>query len=225
MITAKNEVVSIKFRIFSRNHTTMKKIGTFLLLALLAFPVLTNAQDGETKDKPWRLEIEPVSYFSPGWSFLASYAVTKDRNLQVGLYTIGINMPGFLKTAMFDNIDADDPLRLTFQLATSFRYKIPVFKNTESNPYVGAFFGWQTYNHKDISNNNLETNFSNMFVTPHIGYEIYVYKEIVYLNPAFRVVYEFNRDSDYNNPLDANDPGPRIKDWLWLPSFSVGLRL
>lgn len=203
----------------------MKKINALLLLALIAFPIVTSAQDGEIKDRPWRLEIEPVSYFSPGWSFLASYGVTKDRNLHVGLYTIGVKMPGFLKTAMFDDIDADDPLRMNFQLAASVRYKIPVFKETESNPYIGTFLGWQTYNHKDISNNNQETNFSNMFITPHVGYEIYVYKQILYLNPSFRVVYEFNRNSDYNNPSDPSDLGPRIKDWLWLPSFSIGLRL
>lgn len=204
----------------------MKLLLNIFTVGIICLPLSTMAQDsGEKKDRAFRIEIEPTAFLSKGYSILGSYGVTKDRNLSVGLYTLGLEMPDFLKTQLFDGIDEADHLRMTFELAATVRYKIPLFKNVESNPYVGLFFGYQSYRHTDVITTLPITTISNLFLTPQVGYELYVFRQMLYLNPSFRVVYEFGKKSDYNNPLDANDAGPTIKDWLWLPSIAIGVRI
>lgn len=204
----------------------MKLLYKIFIIGIICIPFTSKTQEtDEKKERAIRLEVEPTAYLSKGWSLLGSYGITEDRNLSLGLYTQALEIPNFLKTAMFDGIDEEDELRMTFQLAATVRYKIPVFKNVESNPYVGLFLGYQTYRHTDASTTQPVTHFTNMFLTPQVGYEIYVFRQMVYLNPSFRVVYEFGRDSDYSNPADPTDLGPRIKDWIWLPSFAIGVRL
>lgn len=200
----------------------MKLILTLLSsLTILAFSF---AQEGEVKDRPFRIEAEPSAFIAHGYSLLASYGVNEDRSMSVGLYTLALDIPDFLKTKMFDSVATDDKLRMTFELAGTFRYKIPVFKNMESNPYVGIFIGYQTYKHTDFVTNDV-TKISNIFLTPQVGYEFYFFRQMLYFNPSFRLVYEFGKNSDYSNPLNLTDAGPEIKDWVWLPSFSLGIRL
>jgi len=199
-----------------------------ITFAVFSFSILSFGQDDSTstvkKDRPWRIEVEPTSYIAKGWSILGSYGVTPDRNLHVGLYSIASTMPSGMNRSMFWNVEEEDEIRLTFEIAASVRYKIPYFTKTESNPYVGLFLGWETFRHTNgIS--GYETHLSNFFLTPQIGYEIYVFRQMLYLNPSVRVVYEFGRTSDYSNPSDATDLGPEIRDFLWLPSFSIGVRL
>lgn len=175
-------------------------------------------------DRPFRIELEPSSYIVKGWSLLGSYGITKDRNLHVGLYTMASVLPPGFNISMFNNATREDEIRLTFELASTFRYKIPYALNNESNPYIGLFFGWETFRHTNANNGDI-TKMSNFFLTPQIGYEIYIFRQMVYLNPSVRVVYEFGRESDYNNPQNPDDVGPIIQNWLWLPSFSIGVRL
>lgn len=203
------------------NFYMKKTLTLMLVLATISF---AEAQESETKDRPFRIEAEPSAFIAHGYSLLASYGVNEDRSMSVGLYTLALDIPDFLKTKMFDSVATDDKLRMTFELAGSFRYKIPLFKNMESNPYVGIFIGYQTYKHTDFVSNN-ETKISNLFLTPQVGYEFYFFRQMLYFNPSFRLVYEFGKNSDYSNPLNLNDAGPEIKDWVWLPSFSIGIRL
>lgn len=204
----------------------MKLILKLFAVGTICMPLSSIAQDNDAKkDRAIRLEIEPTAFISKGFSLLGSYGVTKDRNLSVGLYTLNVEMPDFLKTKFFDGIDESDNLRMNFEIAATVRYKIPLFKNVESNPYVGLFVGYQTFRHSMDFSGAPVTNISNMFLTPQVGYELYVFRQMLYLNPSFRFVYEFGRATDYDNPLDATDVGPRIKDWLWLPTFAIGVRI
>lgn len=176
------------------------------------------------KDRPFRIETEPTSFVAKGWSFFGSYGIIKSRNLHLGLYSIASTLPSGINDRMFTNVTSADKIRLTFETAASVRYKIPYFLNTESNPYIGLFFGWETFQHTNNST-GLKTKMSNFFLTPQVGYEIYVFRQMLYLNPSVRVVYEFGVESDYVNILDPADEGPRILNWLWLPSVSIGVRL
>ncbi len=187
----------------------------------IAFTALCFSQ---ASNRPFRLEAEPSSYIAKGWSLLGTYGINNDRTLHAGLYTMASTLPVGLNEKMFKNVVKADELRLTFEIASVIRYRIPYFLNTESNPYIGVFFGWETFTHTNSATNEM-TDMSNFFLTPQIGYEIYIYKQMVYLNPSVRIVYEFGIESDYKNPADPDDIGPRIYDWLWLPSFSIGIRL
>jgi hypothetical protein len=175
-------------------------------------------------DKPFRIEIEPSSYIAKGWSLLASYGITKDNNLHVGVYTISSTLPSGLNERMFHNVTSNDKIRLTFEIASSIRYKIPYNMKGESNPYIGLFFGWESFEHTAYQS-QIITKLSNYFLTPQIGYEIYIYRQMVYLNPSIRIVYEFGKKSNYVILQDAPDAEPEISTWLWLPSFSIGIRL
>ncbi len=176
------------------------------------------------KDRPFRIEAEPTSYIAKGWSVFGSYGLTKSRNLHVGLYTLSSTLPSGLNERMFHNVSSEDEIRLTFEIASSIRYKIPYNMKGESNPYIGLFFGWETFRHTN-SEDQAETILSNYFLTPQIGYEIYIYRQMIYLNPSIRVVYEFGKKSNYKNLQDIFVTGPEISNWLWLPSFSIGIRL
>jgi hypothetical protein len=200
----------------------------FLTLLCLIFSIVGFGQNEnstvEKKDHPFRIEIEPTSYIAKGWSILGSYAVDKERNLSFGLYSIASTLPSGLNRTMFWNVEEEDEIRLTFEAAATMRYKIPYFLNTQSNPYIGLFFGWEAFKHTHATNNNV-TNLSNFFLTPQVGYEIYVFKERLYLNPSVRIVYEFGRKSDFDNLGDITNSGPIIRSFVWLPSFSLGVRL
>lgn len=184
----------------------------------------SDSPTSEKKDYPFRLEIEPTSYIAKGWSLLGSYAVDKERNLSFGLYTIASTLPSGLNRTMFWNAEEEDEIRLKFEAAATVRYKIPYFLNTQSNPYIGLFFGWEQFDYTQASTSNV-TELSNFFLTPQIGYEIYVFKERLYLNPSVRIVYEFGRQSNFDNMGDITNSGPIIRSFVWLPSFSIGVRL
>ncbi len=174
-------------------------------------------------NKPFRIELEPTSYIAKGWSLFCSYGINEKRNLHLGLYTIASTLPSELNERMFSNVSEEDEIRLTFELATSVRYKIPYNLKGETNPYIGLFFGWETFRHT-LGTNQEETKLSNFFLTPQIGCEIYIFRQMIYLNPSVRLVYEFGKKSDYSS-ANPRDSGPEIHDWLWLPSFSIGIRL
>ncbi len=204
----------------------MKRL--FFTLICITFSVLGITQDNnpssEKADHPFRIEIEPTSYIAKGWSLLGSYGIDKERDLSVGLYTIASTLPSGLNRTMFWNVEEEDEIRLTFEAAATLRYKIPYFLNTESNPYIGLFFGWEAFTHTHATTAQV-TNLSNFFLTPQVGYEIYVFKERFYLNPSVRIVYEFGRQTDFDNLGDITNSGPVIRSFVWLPSFSLGVRL
>jgi hypothetical protein len=203
----------------------MKELVFYIFLSVF-FTQVFSRQDTTLFQcgKPFRIEIEPTSYIASGWSLLGSYGITKDRNLHVGIYTLASTLPSGLNVKMFHNVTRDDKIRLNFELATSIRYKIPYNLKGNSDPYIGLFFGWETFTHTN-NVSQTETKLSNYFLTPQIGYEIYIYRQMIYLNPSIRVVYEFGKKSNYIAPQDAPDVEPEISNWLWLPSFSVGIRL
>lgn len=203
----------------------MKKHFSLLLFTVIS--VLVFSQTETTVDayqKPFRIAIEPTNFVAQGFSLFASYGITKDRNLHVGLYTLKSTLPDFLKTKIFNNVTSEDKIKLTFELATTFRYKIPYNLKGESNPYIGVFVGWEKFEHTDATTQQL-TSMSNFFITPQIGYEIYIFRQMIYLDPGVRLVYEFGRKSDYSNPSDTGDPGPEITNFVFLPSIAIGIRL
>ena len=214
---------------FNFNYLTQKYIMKNLLplsVLVMVFCSFSYAQENTerlSQDKPFRIEAEPSSYIAKGWSVLGTYGLPKTRNFHFGLYSIASTLPSGLNERMFRNASKDDEIRLSVEIAGVCRYKIPYFLNTESNPYIGLFYGWETFNY--TRNDGYSFKMSNYFLTPQLGYEIYVYKQRLYLNPSVRIVYEFGKKSDYSNLNDPNDQGPMILDWLWLPSFSVGYRL
>jgi hypothetical protein len=203
----------------------MKKLVLFILVSAMISQTFARPDTTlSIMDRPFRLEIEPTSYIAKGWSVFYSYGITKDRNLHIGLYTMASTLPSGLNERMFRNVTSEDKIRLKFEIATSIRYKISYNMKGESNPYVGLFFGWEKFEHTNNSS-QIQTKLSNYFLTPQIGYEIYIFHQQFYLNPSIRLVYEFGKKSDYVIPQDAPDTEPEISNWLWLPSFSIGLRL
>lgn len=189
-------------------------VSFFILLAFLSAAPLS-AQDTTSKAGPWRVEIEPTAYIGKGYSVLASHTIGKKRALSLGLYTFSVNLPDRINERIFENVTDSFDIRITFELAATARYKFAL-AGRESGPYIGMFIGWESFRLKHPLKKDLNT--SNMFCTPQFGYEFYFYKKMLYINPSVRTVFEFARDTDDDARLE------KIRDFILLPSLSVGIR-
>lgn len=188
--------------------------STFLFSVLIYSNV--SAQIDTEKEKDWKVEIEPLSIVYKGFGAQVLYNITKNNLLSVGLYAITLEVPDLLKPNMFDNVPKETPTRLGFEIAAVIRYKIPVF-DMESNPYVGAIIGWEYFDIQfDPAVEKLRI--STMIATPYVGYEFYVYKKMLYINPQLRSVFYFNTStSDKSRP-------EKLNNFFLLPTASIGIR-
>lgn len=192
-------------------------IYLFALTSLLGFSNQSLAQD-EPLDKDLRLEFEPGLYFAGGRSLLGMYNLTKNDNLALGFYLMTTNVPQQIGKNLLTNVDFDSTtVSITQEYALNLRYRIKFFKNYESNPFVGVICGWENIRLKKAGLPDL--NISTLVCTPHLGFEFYVYKKMVYINPQIRSVFYFGgKKSDLTRPESLNS-------FIILPSISVGLRL
>ena len=164
-----------------------------------------------------KLETEPALYFNMGRSLLGSYSLTKDNNFSIGLYFMTTNVPESFANRLLTNVSENTSVRVTQEYALNFRYIIRVFKNIESNPFVGLITGWENIRLQKDGTEKLDI--GTFLVTPHIGYEFYVYKRMLFINPQFRTAFYFG-----GSKSDAARP-EKIKPYMILPSITLGLRL
>ena len=202
---------------FSTKSSFMKRNYPVLFSFILIFSSLALAQsESEVKSKNWRLEVEPLSFLYKGIGGQVMYKICKEQDLSVGLYSIAIDVPDALKKSMFDNVSESTKTRLGFELAAVARYKIPLFK-TESNPVIGAIAGWEyfTFDVSGYESLRIET----FLATAYVGYELYLYKKMLYVNPQFRAVTYISPWSSDKTRLE------KLKPVTFVPTLSMGVRL
>lgn len=196
----------------------LKKLMLTLCI-LFSFMSFVSAQETTIprEDKDFRVEVEPASIILKGLATSITYNVTKYNDFNVGIYGASLNIPKWVQKDMFSNIGDTTDIRLGIELAVMARYKLNVFKKRESNPYVGMILGWEFF---DISQENKEKlRVKTGIMTPYVGYEIYVYKQMLYLNPQIRGVYYFG--TSYSDPNRAE----KITECYLLPQVAIGIRL
>lgn len=184
----------------------------FVLLSGLSF-----GQEAFTPraDKDFRIEYEPASAFLKGFALGASYNVTKHDDVNLGVYFATLEIPKWVQANAFIGTGDSTDTRLGFEAAVMIRHKLNMFKNWESNPYVGMHLGWEYF---DVYQPNMDKLTIQTFIaTPYIGFEWYVYK-MFYINPQARGVYYFGKKkSDPDRP-------ETIRNYV-LPQVALGIRL
>lgn len=188
-----------------------------LLICFFAFVNSVFAQEASpAKTRNWAIEVEPSSFVLKGYGVMISRDVTKDNLFSVGLYSASLNVPGWARNNMFSGVSKDATARVGFQIALTARYK---FKLSEipTNPYVGVVGGWEYF---DIKEPLLaKTSVSAIVLTPYVGYEIYFFKQFLYINPQLRGVC-------YVSPQNSSAGRTEtMKPFFLLPMVSLGVKL
>ncbi len=186
----------------------------FFILGLSAFK--SSAQD---QTKKFRIEIEPAAFTLRGVSGSILYNVSKTPNLSLGLFGASVDVPLFTRANMFENVGGDtSDVRLGFQIALMARYNLKLFKEMESNPYIGLIAGWEYFDIKQPYHPD-PVRLTTYVFTPYIGYEFYFYKQMLFLNPQLRGVLYLGAQSDAPARKEA------LSSFLFLPQVSIGIRL
>lgn len=190
-------------------------IGT--LFTLLAVQTSVFGQDSlNIDDNRLKIETEPGLFFNDGRSLGILYNVTPSNNIGVGLYVLASNVPDDIAEDMFDNYNDSLDVRVTQEYAVLLRYRIRASKKMESNPYVGLIAGWENFRLEREGYNTL--NIETFILTPHIGYELFAYKNIVYLNAQVRMPF-------YLSPKQSDGTREEnLKPFTFLPALSIGFR-
>ncbi|MCE9539563.1 MAG: hypothetical protein K8R85_10130 [Bacteroidetes bacterium] len=177
------------------------------------------AQDAKvdaTKDRDWAIEVEPSGFLFRGYGVQVTRNVTKDNLVNIGLYSAALDIPDWAKEGIFQNVTKETDVRLGFELALVARYKIKIGQK-ESNPYIGFIGGWEYF---DIAKPLVpKVRISTFVATPMFGYEIYLFKQMLYINPQVRGVFYLAPDSDQPNRTEA------IETFFVLPTLSIGIKL
>lgn len=188
------------------------------LLPLVLFIIVSASAFSQEKieDKRLKIETEPGLFFNEGRSLGMLYNVTKDNNFGVGLYVLSSNVPDAIADDMFDNYNDSLAVRVTEEYAVYLRYRIRISKEIESNPYVGLIAGWENF---ELTREGLDDlDIGTFIITPHIGYELFAYKQILYVNTQIRVpIYVGQKKSD-----ELREEA--LKPFTLLPSISIGFR-
>lgn len=197
----------------------MKLLGKHLLLAVsIFFAGALFAQDSLNVDENrLRLEFEPGLFFNNGRSLLGLYTITDDYNLSAGLYLMTSDVPNNIASNIFSNYSDTTLVRVTEEYAVNIRYRIRLSKKYESNPYVGMIFGWENFRFSHEGKKLFD--YTTFILTPHVGYEFYLYKKMFYLNPQLRGVFYMGGEKTDETRSEE------LKSALFLPSIAVGLRL
>ena len=163
-----------------------------------------------------KIETEPFLIFNKGLSLNVMYNLTKNNNFGIGIYLFASDVPNILANNMIKNFTDSSSMRVADEFSLNLRYRIKLGKNIESNPYVGIILGWESLNLQRTGYSDITL--STFFATPHIGYEFYVYKKMLYLNPQIRMAFYLgDKSTDETRP-------ETLKTYLLLPSLSMGLR-
>lgn len=174
---------------------------------------------GQDNFENFRIEIEPAAFTLRGVSGSILYNVSKIPNLSVGLFGASVDVPIFTRANMFENVGGDtSDVRLGFQAALMARYNLKLFKDIESNPYIGLIAGWEYFDIKQPYHPD-PVRLTTYVLTPYIGYEFYFYKKMLFLNPQLRAVVYLGAKSDTPARKEA------LSSFLFLPQVSIGIRL
>ena len=167
-------------------------------------------------DNRLKIETEPFLIFNKGLSLNVMYNLTKNNNFGIGIYLFASDVPNILANNMIKNFTDSSSMRVADEFSLNLRYRIKLGKNIESNPYVGIILGWESLNLQRTGYSDITL--STFFATPHIGYEFYVYKKMLYLNPQIRMAFYLgDKSTDETRP-------ETLKTYLLLPSLSMGVR-
>jgi hypothetical protein len=199
----------------------IKKINTVILtvFSTFCFNTIVSAQqvaDSTVKDRNWRIELEPSGFAFKGYGIQVLRNVTKNNKFNVGLYATALNLPIQAQERMFKNLATDAKAKLGFEIAALARYYFTIGKY-ESKPYVGVIAGWEYF---DINQPALKSvRISTIITSPCIGYEIYFYKRMLYINPQLRSVFYLN-----SKVTDATN-AEQLRPFFLLPTVSIGIKL
>ncbi|MES2285904.1 MAG: hypothetical protein V4547_09475 [Bacteroidota bacterium] len=192
---------------------------TALFCSAFIFSGVTYAQEANadaTKDRNWGIEVEPSGFLFRGYGVQVTRNVTKDNLVNIGLYSAALDIPDWAKEGIFQNVTKETDARLGFELALVARYKIKIGQK-ESNPYIGFIGGWEYF---DIAKPSMpKVRISTFVATPMFGYEIYLFKQMLYINPQVRGVFYLTPDRDQPNRTEA------IETFFVLPTVSLGIKL
>lgn len=194
------------------------RIVLCLFLSATSFSSFTQEiERPDVSENKLKLEFEPGLFFNNGRSLGALYTVTPDNNFAVGLYLLATDIPETIHQNIFNNVVPNTKIRVLQEYAFTFRYRFNVFKKYESNPYLGLILGWEEIKFTNATLPDL--NFTTFLVTPHVGYELYLYKRMLFLNTQIRsVFYVGDEKSDVTRTEE-------IKGFTIIPSISLGLRI
>lgn len=196
----------------------MKRRQLYLLVLLFMFSISTKLV-GQEVDRRFKIEIEPASFALKGISGSVLYQPISEKNFSLGLFAASVDVPVFTRANMFENVGGDtSDVRLGFQIALMARYNLKLFKEKESNPYVGLIAGWEYFDISQPYNPN-PVRLTTYVLTPYLGYEFYFYKQMLFLNPQLRGVVYLGAKSD--SPTRTE----KLSSFLFLPQISVGIRL
>ena len=197
----------------------MKRNLSLLIKSILIInTLLISSAFGQVNvdDNRLKIETEPFLIFNKGLSLNVMYNLTKNNNFGIGIYLFASDVPNILANNMIKNFTDSSSMRVADEFSLNLRYRIKLGKNIESNPYVGIILGWESLNLQRTGYSDITL--STFFATPHIGYEFYVYKKMLYLNPQIRMAFYLgDKSTDETRPETLNT-------YLLLPSLSMGLR-
>jgi hypothetical protein len=176
------------------------------------------AQEDVVKDRNFKFELEPASFALRGFAGSVLYNITKDNKLALGIYGATLDVPVWSRPSIFENVGEDtSSVRLGMQIALMARYKLQLFDQWESNPYVGFIFGYEYFDVTQPSNPET-VRLSTLVATPYVGYEFYFFKQMLFINPQLRAVfYAGQKTSDASRP-------EKIGSFFMLPQISLGVR-
>lgn len=179
----------------------------------------TYAQEsGEPKDRNFKIELEPASFALRGFGLSGLYAITKDNKLNLGFHASMLDVPVWSRESMFTNVGGDtSSVRLGLHIGLMTRYKLEIFPDWESNPYIGLILAYEYF---DINQPAYPSTLrlSTFVATPYVGYEVYFFKQMLFVNPQLRSVLYFGSSSS-----DELRPETMGKFFL-LPQISIGVR-
>ncbi len=176
------------------------------------------AQEDVVKDRNFKFELEPASFALRGFAGSFLYNITKDNKLALGIYGATLDVPVWSRPSIFENVGEDtSSVRLGMQIALMVRYKLQLFDQWESNPYVGFIFGYEYFDVTQPSYSE-KVRLSTLVATPYVGYEFYFFKQMLFINPQLRAVfYAGQKTSDASRP-------EKIGSFFMLPQISLGVR-
>jgi hypothetical protein len=188
---------------------------SLLFLFILLFSANAFSQNdsiSKRKDRDWRIEVEPSSFVFHGYNLHISRNITKDNKLNIGLYVLALDVPSRAISGMFKNVPKNADVRLGFEGALVARYNIPV---AAIDPYFGLVVGWEYF---DISQESLpDVRITTGVITPFIGHEIFLFRQMLFINPQLRGVF-------YVMPKSSLTARPEAMERFFvLPALSVGV--
>jgi hypothetical protein len=199
-------------------HLNFRTFWLFIFSIILINPIFSQDNEFQLSDKKFRLELEPATIFLGGAGVTLTYMLDEKKDMNLGGYFLSCDVPNFSKEGVFENVQDETDVRIGFEFAVTGKYKLNLFKNKESNPYIGFLLGWEYF---DIQQPTDAESFriSTWFLTPYLSHEIYLYKQMLYVQPQLRGAIYFG--SKHESP---NRPEQLRKTFL-LPQIGVGIRL